>query len=155
MDDALFVRVLDRADELLDLGLEVEPFGRGAVAVRATPALFEVTGKDWLANHALGEEVFGPLGLVVRARDEADLLALAAGVMLTATPKADAQTVVFDFDQYPIPASSNTTVFLPYDEEGLRLNSNKDVIIPALNNAGQYLGIKSFSPMAADRKSVV
>jgi DNA mismatch repair protein MutL len=33
-------RVLDRADELLAMGLEVEPFGRGAVAVRATPALF-------------------------------------------------------------------------------------------------------------------
>jgi len=33
-------RVLERADELLAMGLEVEPFGRGAVAVRATPALF-------------------------------------------------------------------------------------------------------------------
>ena len=33
-------RVLARADELMALGLEVEPFGRGAVAVRATPALF-------------------------------------------------------------------------------------------------------------------
>ncbi len=34
------MRVLERAGELLDMGLEVEPFGRGAVAVRATPALF-------------------------------------------------------------------------------------------------------------------
>jgi DNA mismatch repair protein MutL len=33
-------RVLARAAELLELGLEIEPFGRGAVAVRATPALF-------------------------------------------------------------------------------------------------------------------
>ena len=33
-------RVLERASELMELGLEVEPFGRGAVAVRATPALF-------------------------------------------------------------------------------------------------------------------
>jgi DNA mismatch repair protein MutL len=33
-------RVLDRQADLLDLGLEIEPFGRGAVAVRATPALF-------------------------------------------------------------------------------------------------------------------
>lgn len=33
-------RVLERAEELLAMGLEVEPFGRGAVAVRATPALF-------------------------------------------------------------------------------------------------------------------
>jgi 2,5-dioxopentanoate dehydrogenase len=35
----------------------------------ATPNLFEVSGDAWLANHALGEEVFGPLGLVVRVRD--------------------------------------------------------------------------------------
>ena len=34
------LRVLDRAAELKQMGLEVEPFGRGAVAVRATPALF-------------------------------------------------------------------------------------------------------------------
>ena len=39
----------------------------------ATPYLFEVSGDDWLANHALGEEVFGPLGLIVRvARCGAD-----------------------------------------------------------------------------------
>lgn len=87
--------------------------------------------------------------LLVRRRGAPAMLALAAGGMLTAAPTADAQTVVFDFDQYPIPVSLNTTVFLPYDEEGLRLSSNKDVIIPAQNNAGQYLGIKSFSPMPA------
>ncbi|MEP1144779.1 MAG: DNA mismatch repair endonuclease MutL [Henriciella sp.] len=33
-------RVLERAGELADLGLEIEPFGTGAVCVRATPALF-------------------------------------------------------------------------------------------------------------------
>ncbi|MEM1087123.1 MAG: DNA mismatch repair endonuclease MutL [Pseudomonadota bacterium] len=33
-------RVLERADELAELGLEIEPFGVGAVCVRATPALF-------------------------------------------------------------------------------------------------------------------
>ena len=33
-------RVLERASELLEMGLEIEPFGRGAVAVRATPAIF-------------------------------------------------------------------------------------------------------------------
>ncbi|MEL6474774.1 MAG: DNA mismatch repair endonuclease MutL [Pseudomonadota bacterium] len=33
-------RVLERAEELAALGLEVEPFGAGAVCVRATPALF-------------------------------------------------------------------------------------------------------------------
>lgn len=33
-------RVLERAGELADLGLEIEPFGAGAICVRATPALF-------------------------------------------------------------------------------------------------------------------
>ena len=33
-------RVLARSEELLELGLEVEPFGGGAICVRATPALF-------------------------------------------------------------------------------------------------------------------
>lgn len=33
-------RVIDRSDELAELGLEIEPFGAGAVCVRATPALF-------------------------------------------------------------------------------------------------------------------
>jgi DNA mismatch repair protein MutL len=32
--------VLARADDLGAMGLEIEPFGRGAIAVRATPALF-------------------------------------------------------------------------------------------------------------------
>lgn len=33
-------RVAERAEELLSLGLEIEPFGVGAICVRATPALF-------------------------------------------------------------------------------------------------------------------
>ncbi|MBP6736095.1 MAG: aldehyde dehydrogenase (NADP(+)) [Rhodobacteraceae bacterium] len=45
---------------------------------QATPYLFEVSGDDWLANHALGEEVFGPLGLIVRVRDFAQMQAIAS-----------------------------------------------------------------------------
>ncbi len=33
-------RLLERTEELAELGLEIEPFGLGAVCVRATPALF-------------------------------------------------------------------------------------------------------------------
>ena len=39
----------------------------------ATPYLYETSGKNWLANHALGEEVFGPLGLIVRVADAAEM----------------------------------------------------------------------------------
>ena len=33
-------RVIARSDELAELGLEIEPFGVGAICIRATPALF-------------------------------------------------------------------------------------------------------------------
>ena len=59
---------------------------------QATPYLFEVSGADWLANHVLGEEVFGPLGLIVRAKDAAEMLAIAHSLQgqLTCTLHVDA-----------------------------------------------------------------
>ena len=41
LDEAEARRVLDRAGELAELGLIIEPFGPGAVAVRETPALLK------------------------------------------------------------------------------------------------------------------
>jgi 2,5-dioxopentanoate dehydrogenase len=63
-----------------------------STARQANPNLYSVPSDAFRQTHALGEEVFGPLGLVVRARDEADLLALAAGVegQLTCTLHLDA-----------------------------------------------------------------
>jgi 2,5-dioxopentanoate dehydrogenase len=43
----------------------------------ATPYLFATTGENWLANHVLGEEVFGPLGILVTVKDEAEMVKLA------------------------------------------------------------------------------
>jgi 2,5-dioxopentanoate dehydrogenase len=42
-----------------------------------SPSLFEVSGSDWLADHSLAEEVFGPLGLIVRVRHASELQAVA------------------------------------------------------------------------------
>ena len=58
----------------------------------ATPHLFEVSGADWLANHALGHEVFGPLGVVVRVADVAQMEAVARALegQLTCTLQMDA-----------------------------------------------------------------
>ncbi len=58
---------------------------------QATPYLFEVSGSDWLANHALGQEVFGPLGLIVRVVDFAQMQAVAAALegQLTCTLHVD------------------------------------------------------------------
>ncbi|MDE3080368.1 MAG: aldehyde dehydrogenase (NADP(+)) [Paracoccaceae bacterium] len=58
----------------------------------ATPYVFETTGADWLANRDLGEEVFGPLGIIVRVADADEMLAVARSLhgQLTATIHHDA-----------------------------------------------------------------
>ena len=57
----------------------------------ATPYLFATTGAEWLANHALGEEVFGPLGLIVRVSGAAEMEAVARSLQgqLTCTLHLD------------------------------------------------------------------
>lgn len=57
----------------------------------ATPYLFEVSANDWLANESLSEEVFGPLGLVIRVKDAAQMVELAKSFtgQLTATLQLD------------------------------------------------------------------
>jgi len=57
----------------------------------ATPYLFATTGKEWLANETLGEEVFGPLGLIVRVDDLDEMLAVAKSLQgqLTCTLHMD------------------------------------------------------------------
>ncbi|MCT8998704.1 aldehyde dehydrogenase (NADP(+)) [Chelativorans intermedius] len=46
----------------------------------AGPVLLETTGEEWRANPALHEEVFGPFGLVVRAKDEEEMRQIAHGM---------------------------------------------------------------------------
>lgn len=57
----------------------------------ATPQLLEVSAESWLANEDLAEEVFGPLGLVIRAASPDQLPALARSFkgQLTATLQMD------------------------------------------------------------------
>ena len=43
----------------------------------ATPYLYRTTGAAWLADADLGEEVFGPLGLIVEVADAAEMQAVA------------------------------------------------------------------------------
>ncbi|WP_111428888.1 aldehyde dehydrogenase (NADP(+)) [Rhodobacteraceae bacterium DSL-40] len=58
----------------------------------AAPFLYLVSGRDWIGNHVLSEEVFGPLGLIVTAADADDMLAIARSFagQLTATLHMDA-----------------------------------------------------------------
>lgn len=57
----------------------------------ATPYLYEVSGTDWMAEHALAEEVFGPLGLIIRVRHAAEMQDIARSLQgqLTCTLHLD------------------------------------------------------------------
>lgn len=46
----------------------------------AGPWLYAVSGETFRANPALAEEVFGPLGVLVKVRDEAEMMAVARGL---------------------------------------------------------------------------
>ena len=60
---------------------------------QASPNLFETDAATYLQDHALGEEVFGPLGLVIRVSGPEEMLTLARGFegQLTATLQMDAE----------------------------------------------------------------
>jgi NADP-dependent aldehyde dehydrogenase len=57
----------------------------------ARPDLMETSGEEWLANRELHGEVFGPFGIVVRAKDEDQMREIASGVegQLTCTLHMD------------------------------------------------------------------
>ncbi|MEL8056740.1 MAG: DNA mismatch repair endonuclease MutL [Pseudomonadota bacterium] len=63
-------RVLERADELAELGLEIEPFGAGAVCVRATPALFGEMDTAALIRDLADDFVEYDAGLALKERFE-------------------------------------------------------------------------------------
>lgn len=77
-----------RGAEAMSCHTTVETLLANAPAPReARPHLFKVAAADWSQNPALSEEVFGPLGLVVVAETDADLMAIARNLsgQLTAT----------------------------------------------------------------------
>lgn len=69
-----------------------EVLSSGCSLREASPYLFATTGREWLANPALGHEVFGPLGLVVTVTDSAEMLKVARSLegQLTCTVHMDA-----------------------------------------------------------------
>ncbi len=57
----------------------------------ATPNLFQISATDWLTNEELGEEVFGPLGLIVIAENMGEMHTVAQSLQgqLTCTLHMD------------------------------------------------------------------
>jgi alpha-ketoglutaric semialdehyde dehydrogenase len=70
----------------------------------ATPYLYQTTAAQWLANEDLGEEVFGPLGLVVLADDLEQMHSVAHALQgqLTCTLHMDASDEVAAKSLLPI-----------------------------------------------------
>jgi NADP-dependent aldehyde dehydrogenase len=68
-----------------------ELIGTSCQTREAAPWLFETTGRNWLANDELGEEVFGPLGIIVRTGSVDEMLDIAKNLhgQLTCTLHMD------------------------------------------------------------------
>ena len=71
-------------------GVKVIAQGKAAGACGAAPYWFETEALNFLGNHSLAEEIFGPSSLVVWCKDRAEMLQVAAHVegSLTATLQA-------------------------------------------------------------------
>ncbi|MTI02775.1 aldehyde dehydrogenase (NADP(+)), partial [Roseibium sp. RKSG952] len=65
--------------------------GTGCDGRVSAPYLFTVSGDDWLADHKLQEEVFGPLGIIVRVKDIEQMQQIARAIegQLTCTLHLD------------------------------------------------------------------
>ncbi len=57
-----------------------EVLSTDATGREATPFLFETTAPSWLADKDLGEEVFGPMGVLVTIEEDAERHAIAAAL---------------------------------------------------------------------------
>lgn len=73
-------------------GVKILAQGNAVSMCSAAPVWFETTALDFLGNHTLTEEIFGPSSLVIWCNDAAEMLKIAAHVegSLTATLHADA-----------------------------------------------------------------
>jgi 2,5-dioxopentanoate dehydrogenase len=73
-------------------GVKVIAQGNAVSLCSAAPVWFETGAREFLGNHALSEEIFGPSSLVVWCKDRAEMLLVAAHVegSLTATLHAGA-----------------------------------------------------------------
>ena len=73
-------------------GVKLLAQGNATSMCSAAPVWFETGAKEFLGNHALSEEIFGPSSLVIWCRDAAEMLAVAHELegTLTATVHAGA-----------------------------------------------------------------
>jgi NADP-dependent aldehyde dehydrogenase len=91
--------------ERLKVSNAVEPvLSSDSTERKAMPNLFETTGKAWLGDQSLGEEVFGPLGLIVKVGSASEMKDLASSFhgQLTATIHMDDGDLQMARDLLPV-----------------------------------------------------
>ncbi len=78
-------------DAVVSHGAVNEVLSKTCQGRSAAPSLFVTTGAEWLAHPDLSHEVFGPLGIIVRAADMDEMMRIAAALagQLTATLHMD------------------------------------------------------------------
>lgn len=71
---------------------------------QATPSLFATTAGEWLSNKELAEEVFGPVGMIIKARSREEMLAVSRSLQgqLTCTLHIDAGDAQLAQDLLPV-----------------------------------------------------
>jgi NADP-dependent aldehyde dehydrogenase len=87
-----YVEAVERRAGIAGVQLLARGGAEGA-GCAAQPALYQCDAATFLATPALEEEIFGPASVLIRCRDEAELLAVAAHVegQLTATVHANGE----------------------------------------------------------------
>ncbi|MSU46266.1 MAG: aldehyde dehydrogenase (NADP(+)) [Lacunisphaera sp.] len=121
------------ADRAHQPGVKVIVRGKIASACGAAPVWFETDALDFLSNHALSEEIFGPSSLVVWCQDRAEMLAVAHDLAgnLTATLHAGATEAKEQGDLVAILAAKAGRVILNSYPTGLEVS-------PAIVHGGPY-----------------
>ncbi|HVT72744.1 MAG TPA: aldehyde dehydrogenase (NADP(+)) [Lacunisphaera sp.] len=105
-------------------GVRVIARGTAAAACGAAPVWFEVNALDYLSNHGLAGEIFGPSALVVWCRDRAEMLTVARQLEgnLTATIQAGASEAAAQGDLVEVLAERAGRVILNGYPTGLEVS---------------------------------
>ena len=114
-------------------GVKVIAQGKTATAWGAAPVWFETSALDFLSNHGLSEEIFGPSAIVVWCKDRAELLDVARQLEgnLTATLQAGAAETKAQGDLVEVLATKAGRVILNDYPTGLEVS-------PAIVHGGPY-----------------
>ncbi len=77
LSDGIAVAFRDGQARIADVNGIAELVAAGSEGRNAAPYLYSVSGESFLTNPALAHEVFGPLGILVRVRNDDEMLGVA------------------------------------------------------------------------------